>query len=341
VASLEGVMHGLYLLWWVQEKQMSPAVVAATLAAGDLAIMLLEVPTGWFADRFGHRRSLILGSFVQVLGMLCCWLGQGIPGLIAASVLVALGDAFRSGADHALLYRTCVALRREVDFQRIQARTEAVRLTAMVGLVLAGGAIVTTWGFPAGWIAETVLCAAGLAMACAMSEPPAQDSDLQTVDAAASPGPADVPIRSLIALTLPVSLLGSAASAASFLAQTSGHGEPGRMSVLIAVVTLAEAAGAALAMRAAAADVTTMRTLFGLGAICACVAVMMPGAFLPVVVVLALLDGIAHSVRAPAVQRAVPDQVRARAASLASACDQAIHFMTLPIAGFWQTRRRR
>jgi MFS family permease len=148
VASLEGVMHGLYLLWWVQERQMSPAVVAATLAAGDLAIMLLEVPTGWFADRFGHRRSLILGSFVQVLGMLCCWLGQGIPGLIAASVFVALGDAFRSGADHALLYRTCVALRREVDFQRILARTEAVRLTAMVGLVLAGGAIVTTWGFP-------------------------------------------------------------------------------------------------------------------------------------------------------------------------------------------------
>src|SRR4030095_13681290 len=122
-----GVMHGLYLLWWVQEKQMSPAVVAATLAAGDLAIMLLEVPTGWFADRFGHRRSLIVGSFAPVLGMLCCWLRQGMPRQICARVVVALCDAFRSGADHALLYRTCVALRREVDFQRIQARTEAVR----------------------------------------------------------------------------------------------------------------------------------------------------------------------------------------------------------------------
>jgi MFS family permease len=105
VASLEGVMHGLYLLWWVQEKQMSPAVVAATLAAGDLAIMLLEVPTGWFADRYGHRRSLILGSFVQVLGMLCCWLGQGIPGLIAASVLVALATRF----DRAPITRCSIA----------------------------------------------------------------------------------------------------------------------------------------------------------------------------------------------------------------------------------------
>ena len=64
-------MHGLYLLWWVQEKQMSPAIVAAVLAADDLALMGLELPTGGFADRFGHRASLMAGSFVQVMGMLC------------------------------------------------------------------------------------------------------------------------------------------------------------------------------------------------------------------------------------------------------------------------------
>ena len=111
-------MHGLYLLWWVQEKQMSPAIVATVLAAGDLALMGLELPTGWFADRFGHRASLIVGSFVQVMGMLWCWLGEGVSGLVTASVLVALGDGFRSGADQALLYRTCLALDREHDFQK-------------------------------------------------------------------------------------------------------------------------------------------------------------------------------------------------------------------------------
>jgi MFS family permease len=80
-------MDGLYLLWWVQEKQMSPALVAATMAAGDLLLMALEVPTGWFADRFGNRRSLILGSVLQVAGMICCWLAEGIPGLVGACLL--------------------------------------------------------------------------------------------------------------------------------------------------------------------------------------------------------------------------------------------------------------
>src|SRR5439155_9560102 len=146
VAAVEGVMHGLYLLWWVQEKGVPPAIVAATLAAGDVVLAALEVPTGWFADRFGHRVSLIVGSVAQVTGILVFWLGQGAGGLLLATLLVALGDAFRSGADQALLYRSCVALDREAAFRTIEATTRAIELVALVGLILAGGAIVDAWG---------------------------------------------------------------------------------------------------------------------------------------------------------------------------------------------------
>jgi MFS family permease len=166
-------MDGLYLLWWVQEKQLSPALVAATMAAGDLALMALEVPTGWFADRFGYRRSLILGSLLQVAGMVWCWLAEGTTGLVGACLLVAVADAFRSGADQSLLYRTCVALGCETEFQRIEARSRAVQVVSLSLLIVVGGAIVTRWGFTAGWLAETFLCAVGAAVAFAMTEPPA------------------------------------------------------------------------------------------------------------------------------------------------------------------------
>jgi MFS family permease len=169
-------MDGLYLLWWVQEKQMSPALVAATMAAGDLLLMGLEVPTGWFADKFGNRRSLILGSLIQVAGMICCWLADGIPGLVLACLLVAVGDAFRSGADQALLYRSCVELNREGEFQKIEARSRAVHVVALAALIVAGGAIVSRWGFSVGWIAQTLLCATGGLIAYAMVEPPSQAS---------------------------------------------------------------------------------------------------------------------------------------------------------------------
>src|SRR6202163_1371129 len=142
-------MHGLYLIWWVREKHVSPASVGLILAAGDLALAAFEVPTGWLADRFGHRASLVLGSLLQVAGMLICWLGSGIPGLLAASLVVAAGDAFRSGADQALLYRSAVLLGREGDFQRIEARTRGIQQAALVVLLLTGGAIGRPWGFAA------------------------------------------------------------------------------------------------------------------------------------------------------------------------------------------------
>ena len=130
------------------------------------------MPTGWIADRFGHRVSLLIGSIVQVVGMLFCWFGQGVPELLAASVLIALGDAFRSGANEALLYRTCAALNRKDEFLRITARTRAAGLIALVALTLGGGVVVQHWGFAAGWAAETCLCLVGAALAWAFSEPP-------------------------------------------------------------------------------------------------------------------------------------------------------------------------
>jgi len=330
-------MHGLYLLWWVQEQQMPAVVVATTLAAGDLALALLEIPTGWFADLCGHRASLIAGSVVQVLGMLCCWLGRGIPGLVSASVLVALGDALRSGADQALLYRSCASLGREEDFQTIEARTRAAQQAAMVGLVIVGGAIVNNWGFGAGWAIEAGLCALGAAIACAMTEPaPAPDKN---ADAASTSGLTS-DFLALIVLIAPAALLGAAASAASFLAQTAGGWDPASVTIFVAIVSLAEAAGSAAAIHVRRTARGAQAVLGGLGAASLALAAIVPAAFLPVAVTLAFLVGLAHPLRATAVQRLVADDVRARAASFASACDMAVNTIALPLAGSWRQRRR-
>jgi MFS family permease len=339
VASLEGIMHGLYLFWWVQERHFSPALVATILAAGDFALLVLEVPTGWFADRFGHRRSLIAGSLAQVAGMLFCWFGRSLSDLIAASVLVAAGDAFRSGADHALLYRTCVALGREGDFQRFEARTRAAQLAAMVLLVLTGGAIVTRFGFAAGWAAETSLCSVGLAIALAMREPPAACGDEGSDSKVERPRHARANARALAAVIVPTALLGGLAGGTAFFAQTTGDAEPMAITVLVAVITLAEAAGAAWAMRLSIAGARTQRWLLLIGLLAMAMTAMLPSTFLVTVGALSFLVGVAHPLRSVAIQRTVDDDVRARAASLASAADMAVNLVALPIAGAYRARR--
>jgi hypothetical protein len=342
VLTLEGVMHGLYLIWWVQEKHVAAASVALILAAGDLALTALEVPTGWLADRFGHRASLMLGSLLQVAGMLTCWLGSGVSGLLAASVVVAAGDAFRSGADQALLYRSAVLLDREGDFQRMEARTRGIQQAALVVLVLAGGAIVRQWGFAAGWIVETALSAIGLAVAYTMTEPtrdqrprPSRDDGSGEARSGSSIGSGR--IWPLLALIVPVSILGGATGAAAFYVQTGDHADPTGMTAFVAIVTLAEAAGAALAIRAACGGrLQAIIATAGLIAFAATLAV--PAILVPAIVLLSLVVGFAEPVRAAALQRVASDDRRARAASIASACDKASATAALVLAG--RMRRR-
>ncbi len=338
VASVEGLMHGLYLLWWVQEKQMSPATVAAVLAAGDLALMCLELPTGWFADRYGHRASLIVGSFVQAVGMLWCWLGEGVSGLVTASVLVALGDGFRSGANQALLYRTCLALDREEDFQPIEARSEGVALGALVVLVLAGGVIVHTGGFAIGWLAETMLSVIGLALACAMVEPPAHPGS----SSGNRRGDNNAPLRyrRLAIAILPAALLGGAASAASFLAQTGGAASAAGVTALVAALTAAEAGGCAFASRLRSAGPRHHLQLVVLGSMVCLVAAVIPATLPLIAFLLAFLTGVAEPLRSAAIQRLASDSIRARAASAAGACDMAVSLIMLPLAGLWRSRHR-
>jgi MFS family permease len=319
----------------VQEKQLPPEVVAAILAAGDIALLVLEIPTGWFADRFGHRASLVLGSVIQVAAMLCCWLGAGIPELVVASVLVAIGDGFRSGADEALLFRSCAALGQEHRFLALQSRTHALEVCALVGLVAGGGLVATAWGFHAAWAAETLLCAIGGLCAWAMIEPPpasTPDGEREDQDATS------VAWGRLIPLVLPVAFLGGAASAGSFIAQTSGGMTAAGLTILVALLTVAEATGAAVSLRVPAADGRGQLILAAIGALLACAGLAMPSLFHAAVVGLSFLEGIGEPLRTAAIQRAAHDGMRARAASTARACDMLFSTIALPLAGFWVKR---
>jgi hypothetical protein len=323
------------LLWWVQEKQLSPAVVAAIIAAGDVARFALEVPSGWFADRHGHRASLFVGSAIQVAGMLWCWLGAGVPALVVACVLVAIGDGFRSGADQALLYRTCVALDREHAFLEIESRTHTLEVCALVGLVVAGGAVANVWGFHAAWIVEIALCAVGVVLAWFMREPPPAPRD-DEIDATG--GDKAFLSPALLPLIVPMAFLGAAATFGSFLAQTTSGAGTGELTLLVALITVAEAAGAALAPRIPAANVRGQLTLALCGLALIAAAAVWATAFYAVVVALAFLAGIAEPLRAAAIQQTAGDAVRARAASVANACDMLFSTVAIPLAGFW-TRR--
>ena len=78
-------------------------------------IVLLEAPSGYFADVFGRRNALIIGSAVHGIAFLLLNFADGLGSLILFEITAGIAASLLSGADLALLYDTHKALEDEHD----------------------------------------------------------------------------------------------------------------------------------------------------------------------------------------------------------------------------------
>ncbi len=69
-----------------------------------IAVILLEVPTGNFADYHGRKMSIIIGTFFSVAGYATYAVSGGFWGFFVGEMLLAVGCCFVSGADSAIIY---------------------------------------------------------------------------------------------------------------------------------------------------------------------------------------------------------------------------------------------
>ena len=95
-------MHGVYLLWWVQGVVSLPPLSQRLSRQVTSRLTALEIPTGWLADRYGHRACLIAGSRSSNRRDAVAGPVSAFPDCSRPACSTALGDAFRSGADEAL-----------------------------------------------------------------------------------------------------------------------------------------------------------------------------------------------------------------------------------------------
>lgn len=69
----------------------------------DITTYILEIPTGVLADSFGRRRAMIMAFLSYIMSFLLLYLFKDFWILVAAMILFANGEAFRSGTHKALI----------------------------------------------------------------------------------------------------------------------------------------------------------------------------------------------------------------------------------------------
>lgn len=115
-----------------QDFLIGEAVFAATVFA-------MEVPTGWFADVFGRRKSLMAGTFIALLGFIVLRFADSFIDIAAANAVLGVGYALNSGCVSALMYDVLAKAGRTGDYARLEGARHGVGLYGIGFSSAAGG----------------------------------------------------------------------------------------------------------------------------------------------------------------------------------------------------------
>lgn len=135
----ELLIVGPVIVLILMQKGLSFSEITLLQAISALAVVLFDIPTGAFADKFGKKYSMFLGAVSWGVALLIYAFFTDFLHLAFAEVLFGLGISFKSGAASALIYDSLKGLGRELDFQKIEGRAMSIIFFSQAfGSILAG-----------------------------------------------------------------------------------------------------------------------------------------------------------------------------------------------------------
>jgi len=109
-----------------QSNDMGMHEIFVLKAIYSIAIVAMEIPSGWMADVWGRKKTLILGSILGSAGFVIYSFSYGFWAFVAAEIILGIGHSFVSGADSALLYDSLKADKRTDKYIREEGRITSV-----------------------------------------------------------------------------------------------------------------------------------------------------------------------------------------------------------------------
>jgi MFS family permease len=141
------------------------------------AVVVLEIPSGYFSDTVGRRATLLISAGALIAAYALFFVGSGLEGwtfevFVVAQVCLAAGLAFRSGTDTALHFDTLSALERPGEYAAREATAHRYLLLGRAVAALIGG-LAATWQLRFAYGLSLVGALGLLVVVWMLAEPPA------------------------------------------------------------------------------------------------------------------------------------------------------------------------
>ncbi len=137
------------IVLFYQENGLSLGEVFLLQSIYSLGIIAFEIPSGFFSDVVGRRKTLIIGTITYFAGYLVYSLSYNFSQFVFAEIIISFGSSFISGTDSALLYDTLLQLKKEDEYKKTEGRLMSLgRLSGAVASVIGGFAAVISLRTP-------------------------------------------------------------------------------------------------------------------------------------------------------------------------------------------------
>ncbi len=118
---------------------LSLAEVSVVISAYLISSSIGQIPSGIFADRYGYKTSLIIGSLLFLCGTTLFAFAQNFYWFLAGYSLMGFGSAMKQGADHALLYESLRADGKQNLFKKTAGKLDLYTNIFWVITAISGG----------------------------------------------------------------------------------------------------------------------------------------------------------------------------------------------------------
>lgn len=183
--------------------------IFAVQAVYSGAMALFEIPSGYLADVWGRRKSIILGTLLGAVGYAMYSYSHSVWTFAAAELVLGIGNSCISGADSAILYDSLLIANAREKYLKHEGRTMAFGNLSETIAALAGGSLAVWMGLRGVFAAQAAVACVGFIAALLLLEPPRQS-------------PAHASLRQLIAVSKYTLFGNKALSSATYFSSIVG-----------------------------------------------------------------------------------------------------------------------
>ena len=114
------------IVLFFQEHGLTITQVMILQSIYSLAVAIFEIPSGYIADIFGRKKTIVLSTIFTFIGYVIFSLYGGFYSFAIAQILVGIGGSLMSGSDSALIYDTLIEENEKEVYTKIEGRNYAI-----------------------------------------------------------------------------------------------------------------------------------------------------------------------------------------------------------------------